>query len=202
MMPLKRIEIGIGLILLVVTAPFIGRADDFSPEENVTCDAIAHATEGEEQGALTGGIGASITEDELLNLLTAISLQTLAVPFWMRTQEEKEVTSTKDKGERFALLLLLAMFSDVITDDWGRRNLFVGPVQPPHDPGFPPPGSGTPGGGTNSPNFNLPNPFPPPAPPNTPLNNPFGPIPEPSSFLLIVIGLGVLAGYQYRRRKR
>jgi hypothetical protein len=187
MMTLKRIGICVSLILLVIAVPVRGRADDLSAEDVAEdCASLDETTP-------------SPTEEELLDLLTSINLQTLATPFWMHTAEE-DVPAPKDKERRFALLLLLGLFSDVLTDErGGGLNLFVGPTQP--GPGFPPPGGGTPGGGTNSPNFNLPNPFPPPNPPNTTLNNPFS-FPEPTPSILIGVGLCAIAGYRLMRRKR
>lgn len=194
-MTLKWVGIFISLILLTLSAPIRGRADDLSSEEDIekSCTLL-------DEGA------SSLTEDELLDILTSINIQALATPFWMYTPKE-DAPAPKDKEHRFALLLLLGLFSDIMTDErGGGLNLFVGPTQP--GPGFPPPSGGTPGGGTNSPNFNLPNPFPTPEPNNTTLNNPFSQmpgsqvIPEPTTPILIGIGLCAIAGYTLRRRKR
>ncbi len=201
MMTFKRVGISVSLILLVICAPVRGRADDLSEEDvEEICTSLDEAAP-------------SLTEDELLDILTSINLYTLATPFWMYTPEE-DAPAPKDREDRFALLLLLGLFSDVMTDERGgglRR--FVGGTQPPPgggggDPGFPPPGGGTPGGGTNSPNFSLPNPFPTPDPNNTTLNNPFSQmpgsqaIPEPMTFILVGVGLCAIAGYKLRRRKQ
>jgi hypothetical protein len=190
----KRVGISMSLILLVISAPVRGRADDLSGEDvEESCAVLDEAT-------------AYLTEDELLDILTSINIQTLAAPFWMYTPEE-DAPALKDRENRFALLLLLGLFSDIMTDErGGGLNLFVGPTQP--GPGFPPPGGGTPGGGTNSPNFNLPNPFPTPEPNNTTLNNPFSQmpgsqaIPEPMTLILVGVGLCAIAGYRLMRRKR
>lgn len=195
-MTFKWIGISASLILLVIFTPVGGRTDALSEEDAVeSCSLMDEAPP-------------FLTEEELLDVLTAVNLYTLATPFWIYTPEQ-DVPDSKDRDDWFPLLLMLGLFSDVVTDERGSGlGRFVGGTRPPPGggggggPGFPPPGGGTPGGGANSPDFNLPNPFPPPNSPNTPLNNPFGPVPEPAPVILIIIGLGAGAGYGYRRCRR